>query len=891
MNAPARPGQLRRVKCQPTGHKQAEPRATNVHAGLMLFDEETHFAALEALSLRCLSEGDLTQAFRLADRRCRIPPVAEAHHFTLRGEISHMLGHTNDALADLKRALDLAPEDIAANRRILLWGTGKDQVEAAQRLLTIEHDFSRIAAAVEVLPESEKRAVAKIESTYDQVTGWVGWTRSSRVKILLQCGDGAEESIWIEADESHPLAATFRHASNFIIKRPRSTLPQRVVIFAGATKIFETRLPPNLQSARIKRPSPPKASPARNRPAAVSVVVPVYGDYEATRACLDTLKIEIAHDQNARLIIVDDAAPDPRINDLLREISAQERTQLLTNEENLGFAESVNKALAEITGGDVILLNADTLVPPGFIARLTAIANGTPGTGTITPLTNNGEFTSFPVRFRENPLPSYDDICAIDAAAARANGENPAIDMPNGIGFCLYITRDCLDAVGELSTIFRRGYFEDVEFCLRARECGFRNLCATSVYVGHAGSKSFGSGKRALVVRNLSTMERNFPRYRIECGAFLEADPLGEARQALERELAAFVEGATLLVSAAGPSAAVMKRRAKELSERGERVLLAQIRRTGHGLSMTVSSSGKDIPQSLCLPLSSANECAKAISYLERIRPARLEVASIEAMPPAVFNHLLNSRAQIDIFVADGGLICPRGAFMRPDGALCEAPRTRRLCDECSFALAEGNNSEALEAKSSMQKILWERAEHVLAPSRQAESFASRFFGHHPITLTAEDADRTEPAESRQEDRAPSIGFVAVGAAVSDHALMKQVALALNQALPERGVVIIGQTLNDLELIRLDNVFVTGPVQLDEHERILRQYAIDTLFVPMQRALFGHPELDSLSALRPTAAFDWSFGRVSSRGDDLPLSPYFSHDEITEALLSWLPRN
>lgn len=131
-----------------------------MHAGLMLFDEETHFAALEALSLRCLSEGDLAQAFRLADRRCRIPPIAEAHHFTLRGEISHMLGYTADALADLKRALDLAPEDIAANRRVLLWGSGKDQVEAAQRLLTIEHDFNRIAAAIEGLPSSEKRAVA-----------------------------------------------------------------------------------------------------------------------------------------------------------------------------------------------------------------------------------------------------------------------------------------------------------------------------------------------------------------------------------------------------------------------------------------------------------------------------------------------------------------------------------------------------------------------------------------------------------------------------------------------------------------------------------------------------------------------------------------------------------
>jgi GT2 family glycosyltransferase len=44
-----------------------------------------------------------------------------------------------------------------------------------------------------------------------------------------------------------------------------------------------------------------------------------------------------------------------------------------------------------------------------------------------------------------------------------------AVDVPNGIGFCLYVTRRCLDEVGLLSEAFQRGYLEDVDFCLRAR--------------------------------------------------------------------------------------------------------------------------------------------------------------------------------------------------------------------------------------------------------------------------------------------------------------------------------------------------------------------------------------------------------------------------------------
>ena len=60
---------------------------------------------------------------------------------------------------------------------------------------------------------------------------------------------------------------------------------------------------------------------------------------------------------------------------------------------------------------------------------------------------------------------------AIDAIAAKVNAGR-IIDIPNGTGFCLYITRECLDAVGLLSEDFYRGYVEDVDFCLHARAKG-----------------------------------------------------------------------------------------------------------------------------------------------------------------------------------------------------------------------------------------------------------------------------------------------------------------------------------------------------------------------------------------------------------------------------------
>ena len=46
--------------------------------------------------------------------------------------------------------------------------------------------------------------------------------------------------------------------------------------------------------------------------------------------------------------------------------------------------------------------------------------------------------------------------------------------MPSGVGFCLYITRAGMEAVGQLSEIYSRGYYEDVDFCLKAHEMGLR---------------------------------------------------------------------------------------------------------------------------------------------------------------------------------------------------------------------------------------------------------------------------------------------------------------------------------------------------------------------------------------------------------------------------------
>jgi GT2 family glycosyltransferase len=267
----------------------------------------------------------------------------------------------------------------------------------------------------------------------------------------------------------------------------------------------------------------------------VDVIVPVYGDVEATRQCLQSLADLPDDDLPLRFTLVDDAAPDPAMDALLRIFEAQPRFRLLRHSENRGFAAAVNTGIGQSEGNDVLVLNADTIVPPRLIQRLRHHAATGVNIGTVMPLTNNGEYASYPRPFEENPLPSSNEIALRHERLGREM-DGQAIDVPSAIGFCLYIRAALIAKIGGLSEAYGRGYYEDVDFGLRAAEAGYRNRLALDCYIGHAGGRSFSREKHRLVMRNKAEIEKRFPNAVALSEAFLAAR---EAHQLLAPALLA----------------------------------------------------------------------------------------------------------------------------------------------------------------------------------------------------------------------------------------------------------------------------------------------------------------------------------------------------------------
>src|SRR5256885_2293914 len=126
------------------------------------------------------------------------------------------------------------------------------------------------------------------------------------------------------------------------------------------------------------------------------------------------------------------------------------------------------------------------------------------------------------------------DTAAIDALCARTN-PGQVVDVPTGVGFCMYIRRDSLNAVGLFDTEhFGKGYGEENDFCQRAAAAGWRNLHLLDTFVLHTGGVSFGESKSPRERAAMETLRRLHPRYEADVMAFVQADPARTARLALD---------------------------------------------------------------------------------------------------------------------------------------------------------------------------------------------------------------------------------------------------------------------------------------------------------------------------------------------------------------------
>ena len=267
-----------------------------------------------------------------------------------------------------------------------------------------------------------------------------------------------------------------------------------------------------------------------------SVIIPVHNAPDELDCCLASVYSTVP--AGAEVIVIDDASTDARVATVLSrwQQRAEPSWQFHFQQHNTGFVGTANRGM-KMTRGDVVLLNSDTEVTPGWLEGLQRCLASDSSIATATPWTNNGEIASIPRFCEANPPPGN------PAAVARMialTGSASYPELPTAVGFCMAISRLALDALGLFDErTFGLGYGEENDFSMRAQRAGLRNVLCDDVYVVHLGGRSFGP---LGLEPDESTMQRllsRHPAYLEQVQEFIASDPLAPRREELLQALAA----------------------------------------------------------------------------------------------------------------------------------------------------------------------------------------------------------------------------------------------------------------------------------------------------------------------------------------------------------------
>jgi N-acetylglucosaminyl-diphospho-decaprenol L-rhamnosyltransferase len=211
--------------------------------------------------------------------------------------------------------------------------------------------------------------------------------------------------------------------------------------------------------------------------------------------CLDSLRAgEVRLDD---VLVVDNASTDDSVARVAQRFPA---VHLIRNSANVGFAGANNQGIAASTGEYVLLLNSDTLVPPGAISSLVRFMSERPRVGACGPRLLRPDGTPQPYAYGGDPTLPYLLRRGFSRLLLGRSLHDWTIDRALQVdwvsGACLLLRRVALDQVGPLDGQFFM-YFEDNDLCLRLRRAGWQVYYEPQVAITHLGGQSLRRNPRA----------------------------------------------------------------------------------------------------------------------------------------------------------------------------------------------------------------------------------------------------------------------------------------------------------------------------------------------------------------------------------------------------------
>ncbi len=762
-------------------------------------------------ALEKLDTNDLISAFQLSDHACQLSHQSDANALLVRATVLSKRGYLADALNDLKTASLLMPgnHNIALTLLRLCWSDLKNHHTLfKQTLISLLRQAPKLSHDPEILTWIAGSGLSAMGVAWreDQfITGWAINTLDPKSNLLIELD---RHFFPVATGLPTPWLATAglgNGHNGFRLKLPAEFGLLRIGI--SGNSLWGCPFVGN----KPLIPDPPPPLQVSNT---VDIIVPVYGGYGETLACLDAIKVsdnKVPH----RVLVVDDCSPDENLRNALKERAQRKEITLITRPINAGFAGAVNTVLNLDDSRDVILLNADTLVFGNWLDRMRAIAYQSDDIATVTPLSNHGELISYPLPMHNNPVSNTQHAALIDQLV-NLIGPKEAVNIPAGVGFCFYIKRSALNQVGLLDEgTFGRGYGEDTDFCLRVQAHGWRNVCAANTYVVHWGSRSFGDEKQHLVAQNLNRLHARYPHHSKDYEQFLADDPLYTLRRNVQRHCLA------------------------RLGPQYKGVLHLGSSESGEEITFTLKSIEKRPGQWQVTLLITGITGLDAIDYAwpkqsselrEDILAAgfkQLELKTLGDFPADMLDQLTDGFIPYTVTIEDYSGYCPRKYRLIGHARTCSDPDDARECTNCIAEL--GPLVYGYTGITPWQ----ERAQHILSKAFKINvlsneircTYSQRFPGLSERFILNETSSKS-PHVILPTKLAEPLRIAVLSARSLDEGYLQLIDQA-NKALDQKlalTFIVFGTTLNDAQLQQLPNIHLAGFVCQTQIKNVLQLY-------------------------------------------------------------------
>ena len=197
-----------------------------------------------------------------------------------------------------------------------------------------------------------------------------------------------------------------------------------------------------------------------------------------------------------KIIVVDNCSTDNTQEELKRYL---DKIEVITNDKNLGFAGGNNLVMKNSKADYVCLLNNDTEMFPDWLEKLVNVAESDEKIGLVSPLN----------RTREKLIIGGKLLTNYKGILLYLENKDNEVDWLQAS--CLLIKSKVIQTVGLFDEIFDMGYYEDVDFCLRVKEAGFKLVWTPDVIINHyegVTSKSLNLKEKFMEINRKKFMEK-----------------------------------------------------------------------------------------------------------------------------------------------------------------------------------------------------------------------------------------------------------------------------------------------------------------------------------------------------------------------------------------------